>query len=188
MSDDALLAVNSLFLKYADNYQRLIDQNEISFATEYKNQFSKVVLLSCASYFESKITTMILDKLNTKTCELTYSFVSKKALKRQYHTLFSWESKNANAFFGLFGSAYSDFMKEKVASDVNVENGIKDFLELGGLRNKLVHENYATFSLQLTVEDIKRKFESTLIALEFIEKSFEDFKKSGDDHLTSLSS
>ncbi|MDQ6975871.1 MAG: hypothetical protein Q9M22_04800 [Mariprofundaceae bacterium] len=130
MQDDALIAVNALFSNFEENYQRLIDSSEISFATEYKGQFRKVVLLACASYFETKITNVVLDALNPSECRLTDSFLSKKALIRQYHMLFSWDAKNANSFFGLFGKPFQDHMKEKVKGDCSLDAGIKNFLEL----------------------------------------------------------
>ncbi|WP_353570040.1 HEPN domain-containing protein [Candidatus Albibeggiatoa sp. nov. BB20] len=163
MQDDALSAIEKLFSDYTENYALLIDKGEISFANDYKNQFAKIVLLACASYFESKLTKILLDTLNTQTCPLTYSFISKKALTRQYHTLFRWDDKNANSFFGLFGLFGDDFkifMKQQVKDNEQFKIAIEDFLELGRLRNKLVHDNYVTFLLNLTVEEIQQKFSS----------------------------
>jgi len=176
VQDDALTAVNELFSSFEDNYQELMRSGEVSFATEYKGQFGKVVLLACASYFETKLSSVVLNALNPSDCLLTDSFISKKALKRQYHTLFGWEMKNANSFFGLFGKPFQDYMKEKVKGDSSLDSAIKDFLELGKLRNQLVHDNYATFILQLTVEDIKKKFESAQVFASAIEPSIADFR------------
>ena len=106
-----------------------------------------------------------------KKCDLTHSFVSKKALSRQYHTLFDWKGKNANSFFGLFGEEFKEFAKLKVKDDDNLNVGIKNFLELGHLRNQLAHDNYATFILSLTVEDISEKFisaQSFVLNIEFL--------------------
>lgn len=177
MQDEPLLAVNDLFSSYEKNYQLLIDMNEISFATDYKSQFAKVFLLACASYFEQKLSDVVLSSLSTKHCVLTHSFVSKKALARQYHTLFDWKASNANSFFSLFGEDFRDFMKQSIKEDESLKNAIKDFLELGQLRNKLAHDNYAMFILNLTVEDINLKFISAQSFISKIEPSLNEYRE-----------
>lgn len=160
MEDDALRAVNDLFDSSHEIYEWLMKQEQVSFATEHKGQFAKIVLLACASYFETRVTGVVLDVLDTKKCTLTHNFVSKKALSRQYHTLFDWKGKNANNFFGLFGKDFKEFAKVKIKNSDILSDSIKNFLELGDLRNQLVHNNYAMFSLNLTVKDISEKFAS----------------------------
>lgn len=181
--NDSLLAVNQLFEGFKENYKLLIGKNEISFATEYKGQFAKILLLASASYFETKMTNVVLDTLDTKNCSLTYNFLSKKALSRQYHTLFDWKGSNANSFFGLFGEGFKEFMKKKVTDDQVLHESIKDFLELGHLRNQLAHDNYATFILSLTVEDINEKF----ISAQFFVSKIEPFSDEYRNNLTSAS-
>jgi len=161
--DDALLAVNNIFDNFQQNYDILLEIKEVSFALDYKGQLEKVALLACASYFETKIINIVLCMLETNNCELTSNFIEKKALSRQYHTLFDWKGKNANSFFSLFGQSFKEFMKSKVEKDDQLSMAIKNFLELGNLRNKLAHDNYATFTLNLTVDDIKKKFSSAHI-------------------------
>jgi hypothetical protein len=160
MEDEALIAVKELFSSYQENYNLLININEISFSTDYKSQFAKVYLLACASYFEQKLTSVVLESLSTKDCVLTHSFISKKALARQYHTLFDWKGNNANSFFGLFGDNFRDYVKKEIINNEDLAISIKNFLELGQLRNKLAHDNYAMFVLSLTAEDINEKFNS----------------------------
>ena len=67
--------------------------------------YKKSLLLSVASFFEATITKAIhdyVDKKSRQTPEIV-AFVDNKAIKRQYHTFFSWDGNNANQFFGLFG-------------------------------------------------------------------------------------
>ncbi len=161
--DEALEAVHNLFSRYDKNYKQLIDKNEISFATDYEEQFSKVLLLACASYFETKIIHTIFDILQKDTAnpDLISNFILNKALSRKYHTLFNWQDKNANTFFGLFGDNFKEFMKNEIKNNPELSESIKDFLELGRLRNELVHNNYALFNLPLTINEIKAKFNSS---------------------------
>lgn len=174
MSTDAL--IHKIFEDYELNHKSLIDRQELSFANDYKNQSAKVVLLACASFFESKILEEIIKVLNTTNCDLTKNFLLNKTLIRQYHTLFDWNGANANSFFKLFGEEYSKYMKDKIKSDKFLEQAIKDFLELGSLRNQLVHCNYATFKLELTIEDIKAKFESAQNFVNAINVLSDEFK------------
>ncbi|MEZ8367975.1 HEPN domain-containing protein [Vibrio splendidus] len=161
-NDSGRDAIRALFKEYEDNYQFLMDKQQISIATDYKSQYSKVMLLSAASYFESKVIQIMYEMLNPQRCLINKGFMEKKALKRQYHTLFNWEQTHANQFFSLFGTEFQTFMSKKVSEDEELNNSIGDFMALGSLRNQLVHRNYATFQLQLTAEDIFSKFENAL--------------------------
>ncbi len=174
--DDALIAINMLFDGYEKHYEFLMQRGEVSIASDYENQFAKVALLACASYFEVKVTDVILEALVQGGCRLTYHFISKQALARRYHTLFSWDGRNANNFFGLFGDDFKGFVTNKLRDDDELKLSIRNFLELGALRNKLVHDNYATFNLQLTAEDIKSKFDSACLFLVGVRKHVDDFR------------
>lgn len=161
MPDTASLhAINKIYQDYIENYQCLINGGEISIAMDYKSQYSKIMLLSAASYFESKVIRIITSFLNAGSCPLCAGFLEKKALKRQYHTLFNWDQQNANQFFGLFGDEFKLFMKKQLANDDALKKEIEDFMVLGSYRNQLVHNDYATFRLPLTAENVKQKFDS----------------------------
>ena len=45
-------------------------------------------------------------------------------------------------------------MKQKVREDRDFDESVKAFLEIGNLRNQMVHENYADLQLNKTVEDV----------------------------------
>ena len=174
---EAYIKLTALFSSFNENYDYLINEKQITFANDYQENQRKMMLLSCASYFESKLKDIILLFLATEGCSLTKCFIEKKALNRQYHTLFDWSKKNANAFFSLFGEDFKDFMSNEIKKDEKLEQSIKDFLELGSLRNALVHDNFITYSLNLSVEDVRRKF---LSAEEFLNKIIicvEEFKR-----------
>jgi len=134
----------------------LDDQRELSLRSRIENEFRKSIALSAASMFESDIKDLI-----ERFCHETgsgdtrlASLVKIKILDRQYHTLFSWDSRNANSFFGLFGEAFKAEAQDDVAADGQLEEGIRAFLELGRLRNDLVHNNYATFPFDETTSEV----------------------------------
>ena len=166
MSNTARDTIKKTYEDYQEYSLFLEKEGQISFVSDYRNIFSKTLLLSVASYFEDAIRQIIHKILLTSESNILKEFIENKALNRQYHTFFDWNGKNANSFFGLFGEDFKVFMKQKVKENENLDQSIKDFLFLGKTRNELVHRNYALFNIDMTVEDIYNKFES---ALQFID-------------------
>src|SRR5436190_4771399 len=81
--------------------------------------FRKALLISAASYFESQLTDTLISFARHSTHPATPipEFIRNKALTRQFHTLFNWEAKNANQFFGLFGEGFRAYMQALIKSD-----------------------------------------------------------------------
>lgn len=146
-------------------------QNEISFRNDMDNKLKKILLLSAASFFEKEITELVVNFVNSKTLgnDLIVSFVKNKAINRQYHTFFDWKGKNVNSFWGLFGS---DFKKEadKEIKEKELETKVHAFLELGELRNNLVHQNAGTFVIEKTTDEIYQLYKNALSFLEFLKQ------------------
>lgn len=92
--------------------------------------------------------------------------VRKKAVERQYHTYFQWGGKNANQFFSLFGADFLEYMKSLIKSDKQLELAVEAFLELGELRNRLVHQNFGTFALEKTVDEIFKLYKSANVFID----------------------
>ncbi|CAL9311964.1 hypothetical protein SUDANB135_04865 [Streptomyces sp. SudanB135_2055] len=80
--------------------------------------------------------------------------VEQKAIRRQYHTLFDWDTTNAGRFWGLFGNEYKVGMKKHCQQDMQLAQSIRAFLEVGSLRNRMVHNNYASFILEKTLDEV----------------------------------
>jgi len=153
--------------------ERLLTDGEVSFANSLQDDFRKTLLLSCASFFEARITEDFM-KLAVATAgerSILTNLLKNKALKRQYHTLFDWEKKNANAFFGMLGEDFSAYAKKAVIDDNILEKGIADFLELGSLRNQLVHRNFVSFPLEKTPDEIFSQYRSGLTFVNWLSAS-----------------
>lgn len=132
---------------------------------------SKVMLLCSASYFERKVCDEIRHFFREYSSrETMHIFVHNQAVNRKYHTLFDWKASNTNKFFKLFGKSFNDRMNSVIKENPEYQQGMKDFMDLGSKRNQLVHENYATFNLDYTAEEIYQKF---IRANNFIEVVFE---------------
>lgn len=156
---------------YADHQaltQYLSGQTEPSFSGMVDDDFRKLLALSVASLFEHTITDAIL-----KFCEIKaagdpglFCLVRMKAVERQYATYFDWNGKTANTFFKLFGDTLGVSMKNDVKNSPELKAGCDAFLELGYVRNCLVHQNFASFAFEKTAEEVYREYK---LALRFVE-------------------
>jgi hypothetical protein len=165
---------------YADNLTLLAYLNksgEISLASTVNESFPKALVLSAASYFESFIQDAIVRVVAecTGPANALLEFVKNKAIERQYHTYFQWDRSNANSFFGLFGSEFRDFMVAQVKASPQLASSIAAFLELGNIRNQLVHQNFAVFPLQKTAEEIFGLYETALLFVQAFPEQLEQY-------------
>jgi RiboL-PSP-HEPN len=160
---------------YNENYQLvsfLNDKNEISLLNIAELNFKKSLLLSAASYFETRIREIVINFVTSKSsgCEEIIFFVKKKAIERQYHTYFDWDNaKNANTFFALFGENFKNSAVYDIKSDSKLNTSVLAFLELGKQRNTLVHQNFASFPIEMTSLEIYTKYQEALKFVEYIE-------------------
>jgi hypothetical protein len=120
------------------------------------DHFRKALLLAAASQFERQVCECVLVFVQERSagCVLTRSFVHNRAVNRQYHTWFSWSDTNANNFFAMFGPEFKAAMVAKVGQSESLKESVRSFLELGNERNKLVHQDYATFQLNKTLDEV----------------------------------
>jgi hypothetical protein len=135
----------------------IIDKlDEVSLQISASDQFRKSLLLAAASYFESHLSNEILKYVSDCSGQsaTVHSFVRTKAVERQYHTWFDWQRSNANQFFGLFGDEFKSFMKKAIDDSQDLKESMSAFMEIGRERNKLVHQDYATFQMEKTLEEV----------------------------------
>ena len=146
----------------------LQSHNQLQLISRIEEAFSKTLVVAVASYFEVRLTQSIIELYRemTQGAEVLAQFVRKQAIGRRFAQLFNWgdeaqSSQNANSFYNLFGSSFSDHMKRKVQNDPSLDASIKAFLEIGNIRNQMVHGNYADFQLQnKNVEDVYQLYQS----------------------------
>jgi hypothetical protein len=139
--------------------------NEPSLAIAAADNFRKALVLAAASYFEHRVSACVLDFVHERTSgnSLVVGFVKNKAIARQYHTWFNWDESNANHFFGLFGSSFKQMMSERVKASDDLRASVRAFLEVGNERNKLVHQDFASFSLEKTIDEIYALYRQSLL-------------------------
>lgn len=151
-----------------EEFQALISHldrgGEISLRSVTDANFRKALLLAAASYFERRVCDDLVRLVGEFSNEniLIVEFVKNKAISRQYHTFFQWESRNANQFFGLFGESFKNEMKNEIRENEDLEHAVRAFLEIGSERNRLVHQDYGTFALEKTADEIYQLYQEGL--------------------------
>ena len=158
----------------------VIPEKEISLKLVARENFRKSLLLSAASLFERQITelvTRLVDNWGVGNMLLN-EFVRRKAVDRQYHTYFEWESTNANKFFGLFGDQFKAFMSKKCKSNPEIIQAIKAFMEVGRERNRLVHQDFGSYSLEKDEGEIYELYKKAKSFVDSLPGFFEEFPNS----------
>ena len=161
--------IDTIYRRNKEIASYLNQERQITFESDVRDTFRKVLVLSIASYFENEVKNLILDFIKQKSrSEIVSTFVQRKAIERQYHTFFQWDGSNANAFFGLFGSDFKQKCKELISVDGELESAVKAFIELGRTRNELVHLDFATYQLAKSDEEYYALYQSAEKFLYFL--------------------
>jgi hypothetical protein len=172
--------VDILYEDFSNIDKYLLAQEELSFKIRTDDIFRKSLLLSSASFFETHICEIIIKYVDrhSKSNLIINAFLKNKAISRQYHTFFNWETSNANNFLGLLGEDFKKFMQEEIKKDERLELSIRDFMEIGKERNRLVHQNYGLYTIEKTSDEIFKLYKSALYFLEIFQSRINSFKKS----------
>ena len=159
----------------------LDEADEVSLRAVADDNFRKSLLLAAASYFERRMTEIVLSFVEDATNRnlLVTALVRNKAVSRQYHTWFDWKASNANRFFQLFGGDFGDFMKRKTREDDEFDASVRAFLEIGRERNRLVHQDFGAFPLEKTTEEIHALYRRALCFVEAVPGALRAFDAGG---------
>jgi len=154
-------------LGFFDDRQEISDRldalGELSLFNTYATDLPRIFIVAAASSFEVQITNQIVAFYReVSTHASAAEFVERKALKRTYHTLFSWDGPNVNSFTVLFGPACSAHYRELLTRNVWLEAAAKSFLKLGQARNELVHGDFSTVSPSMTAAEVRVEYEAAL--------------------------
>ncbi len=172
--------VERIHSEFTQLLEFLTESNEISLRAATDDSFRKVLILSAASYFEHRLTNAVaafVDEV-TSSDRLVGALVQNKAINRQFHTWFRWDDKSANQFFGMFGEQFKAHMKALVKASPELEKSIRAFLEVGQQRNRLAHQNFASFALEKTSDEIFTLYKE---ALPFVDKVGDELRKCSKD-------
>jgi hypothetical protein len=172
-------AVDRLYEETSAVLRILEASAEMSLQVMAADHFRKALLLAAASYFEHRLTQSVLAFARQRAggSVALESFVRNKAIARQYHTWFQWEQANANQFFALFGPSFRADMVEWVKTSDQLHSSIEAFLEIGRERNKMVHQDYATFFLSKTLDEIYGLYQTALPFVDALPAALEEFDR-----------
>jgi hypothetical protein len=169
--------VDRIYQDNLDLLNFLEERNEPSFMVQFNSVFTKTMLLSSASYFEHEICRMIQAFIERKTQndDCIISIVKQKAIQGQYHKYFGWkdwQSGNVNSFFSLFGQVFKTQGAEKINNNGDLKSAVKAFLEIGNERNKLVHQNFADYTVEKTAEEVYKLHKQATLFIDFLDHQF----------------
>jgi len=173
--------VDILYTEYLSIVGYLDENSQPSLSSDVNKYFTKVIILSAASYFEHRIQEILVEFIVKETNNHipALNFFKKKAIGMQYHTYFYWgeknnpnkPGKNANSFFALFGDDFKKQVEERLTQSQDLTMAMKAFLEIGHLRNILVHSNFAAYNFDnKTPDDVAGLYKSGVPFVAFIEE------------------
>lgn len=138
----------------------LLTGNDLSLGLSMKQHFSKTLLLAAASHFEARLTETVRDFSEASLISRDHPLVGfvEQATARDYYRWFDWKGRNARSFFGLFGAKFAARAKEIVDDNTELGESIQAFLAIGRERNRLVHGDFARFSMNDTADQIYRRY------------------------------
>ncbi|MET3706141.1 hypothetical protein ABIB17_000757 [Arthrobacter sp. UYEF6] len=155
------MSLTTFFAERTDIAALLEKAVEPSLLNVYQTDLPKIMIVAAASSFEKEVVKHIEDFYRqSATHESATIFVLKKALYRQYHQLFGWNDNNVNVFTNYFGPACSKNFKELLGLHEWLGSSMKDFLDIGRVRNELIHGDFASYSPSLTPTEVQTKYRS----------------------------
>lgn len=161
--------VDRLHGEFTDLRDFLSATDGVRFLQVVEGYLPRTMLLAAASYFENRLSNEV-ERLAAEEAGdrhvLTW-LIRNKVVHRQYHTWFSWQSRNVNTFLSMFGQDFKDEASKWIAEDENLRRSVLDFLEIGRERNRLVHENFGDAPLEKTTADVYGLYESAKVFVEW---------------------
>lgn len=171
--------VDSLHRDFHALLEFLGEKKEVSLQSVADANLRKTLLMAAASSFERCMTDIVVDFVKESTSEdhVLVWLVKKKAVSRQYHQWFDWKTQNANRFFSLFGKAFKKYAETTVKDNEDLRSSIHAFLEIGRLRNQLVHQDFGSFTLEKTSQEIYDLYSSAEKFVEWFPHTIRQFSE-----------
>ncbi len=159
--------------RFTSVIQKLYDEGSLSEAQALQDTLRRTFVVGAASFFEQTLKEAILDLVASRSGSnsAVVALVKTAVVERGFHQLFQWDAKNANRFFSYFGADFGDQMKQKCIGDLKVS--MQSFMELGNLRNCIVHQNFHLFYFEKTLDECYATYKEAQKFVEFVLASFE---------------
>jgi hypothetical protein len=156
------MQLNDFFEERLEIARSLTEIGDLSLLNTFNTDLPRIFVVATASHFETVVTGHIRDFFaeTSHAHPVVMGFVDKRALFRNYHTLFSWNENSVNSFFSIFGKDCGDHYKLLANNQEWLRDSAKAFLRLGQARNELVHGDFASHSPTFTAPEIQQSFSS----------------------------
>ena len=160
--------VDQIYRDVTGLFEFLQHQKQQEFLKLVDNNFRKLLLISAASYFEKQLSDSVIRLAESVTSNdhVIVNLIRKAAVERQYHTWFAWDGRNANKFFSIFGDNFKNYAQNELKDNQTMNRSIRDFIEIGRERNRMLHEDFSSFFMEKTFDEIKDLY---LSAKEFVD-------------------
>lgn len=131
--------------------------------------YHKHLLVAAASSLESRVKKLVPEIFKSRGSTALGTFVAKAVMARNYHTLFDWKAENAFGFFSSFGDECGKNFKSLVKAEDSLKRQHEAFMRLGNLRNLVVHNDYAAYSVDLTPAEVIELYRNACAFVDRIE-------------------
>lgn len=147
---------------------RLLSEGSISEAQMLQDILRRTFVVGAASYFEQVLKDVLLEFVSSRSGGDTAvtALVKMSLVDRGFHQMFQWEGKNANKFLSHFGPDIGESMKKVCSGDL--KGSVQSFMELGNLRNCIVHQNFHVFYFEKTLDECYASYKTALAFVDFV--------------------
>jgi len=166
--------VDRIYSDYLGLRQYLEGNGELSHVQLVVDAFRRNLVISAASLFEQLLKDAIIDLSRTRTDgdAAIMCLVRVGVVDRGFHLMFSWKDRSPNSFFAYFGDPLGSAMRKDCANDPKLRDAGRAFLELGQLRNSMVHTNFAMFAFDDSPEEAYAKYLEAKLFVDYILDKF----------------
>lgn len=168
--------IDTLYADISALLRQLQEKGEVSLQSFADSNLRKVLVLSAASWFEVRICEAVRQfaAVHSNGHPGIEGIIKRKAIDRQYHMYFDWNNRKPGPFYALFGEDCGEQLKTLINGDTKLKGSLSAFLELGDLRNELVHENFGAFSFEKTADEVYRLYQCSEEFVLFVERQLKD--------------
>ncbi|UVJ38026.1 HEPN domain-containing protein [Arthrobacter sp. CJ23] len=158
-------AVDLLYQDYVELVSDL--STSPSGLSSLNRSYHKHLLVAAASSLEDRVKALVPEIFGRHGTDRLAAFVAKQVMARGYHTLFDWRGGTAQGFFTSFGEVCGQTFKAALKADDVLKAQHGAFMQLGDLRNQVVHNDYASALIELTPAEIIARYK---LSLEFVDR------------------
>lgn len=147
---------------------RLFEEGSLSEGQALQDLLRRTFVVGAASFFEQRLKDALLDFTSKRSNadSAVVSLVKTALVDRGFHQMFQWEAKNANRFFTFFGPELGEEMKKKCGAELR--GPMQSFMELGNLRNCIVHQNFHVFYFEKTLDECYVSYRDAILFVDFV--------------------